>query len=97
SANLKGKVRGKWVMTAVPRQINPHCTPDASRQTAERLDALAKAEPPQAGRGGRGAPTPTIQYGLIPGLRATAECRGEPFDSVAWVAQQQTQINQIQA
>jgi hypothetical protein len=85
SANLKGKVRGKWVMTSAPRQINPRCTADAARQTNEQLAALGSAPPPnpQAGRGGGGG----RGIGNISALRAAAECRGETFDSAAYVAQ----------
>ncbi|HET9423791.1 MAG TPA: M20/M25/M40 family metallo-hydrolase [Gemmatimonadaceae bacterium] len=96
SMNLKGKVRGKWVMTAGPRSVTPRCTPDAVRMTEERLATMASAQAPQPG-GGRGAAAPVVQYGAIPGLRAAAECRGEVFDSVAWVAQQTAQINQMLA
>jgi hypothetical protein len=83
SANLKGKVRGKWVMTSQPPAMNPRCTPDASRQTDEQLAALASAPPPNptGGRagGGRGA--------NVEAARALAECRGEAFDFAAYVAQ----------
>jgi len=81
SMNLKGKVRGKWVMTTPARQMDPRCTPDFTRQTEAQLSALANAPAPSAGRGGgRGGVN-------VAAARALAECRGEIFDSVAYLAQ----------
>jgi hypothetical protein len=87
SMSLKGKVRGKWVMTTAPRQVNPRCTPDASRTTDEQLAAMAAAPPPGAGRGGGG------RGGNVAALRAMAACRGEPFDSATYMAQQAALAN----
>lgn len=90
TAAAKGKVRGKWVMTAAPRAFGPKCTPDLTRQTAEQLTAFANAPAPAAGRGGGGGGG---RGANIAAARAAAECRGDVFDSVAYMAQIAAQAN----
>jgi hypothetical protein len=55
-ATYHGKLRGKWVMTSEPADLEPHWTPDARRFTDEDLAKMAEAPEPSAGgaRGGRG-------------------------------------------
>jgi hypothetical protein len=51
----RGKLKGKFVLTAPPRPITPHFTPQADRYTDAGLEALAR-QPIAAGRGRGGAP-----------------------------------------
>jgi hypothetical protein len=55
-AKYHGTLRGKWVMTSEPADLEPHWTPDARRFTDEDLAKMAEAPEPAAGgaRGGRG-------------------------------------------
>ena len=52
----RGKLKGKFVLTAPARPITPHFTPQAGRYTDAELDALAR-QPISAGRGRGGVPT----------------------------------------
>ncbi|HEY6220441.1 MAG TPA: M20/M25/M40 family metallo-hydrolase [Gemmatimonadaceae bacterium] len=75
-----GSVKGKWVMTQRPPAVNPHCAADASRESPAALAEMEK--PPVAGgRGGGGRGNNVVA------MMAQAACRGEPFDSAAYVAQ----------
>ena len=51
----RGKLKGKFVLTAPARPITPHFTPQAGRYTDAELDALAR-QPISAGRGRGGVP-----------------------------------------
>lgn len=54
-ARYRGKLRGKWVMTADVPAIRPHFQALARRWTDAQLDSIASLEPQtQGGRGGRG-------------------------------------------
>lgn len=52
----RGKLRGKFVMTAPAREVRPSFTALGSRYTDEELTALSQPEPerPAGGRGGGG-------------------------------------------
>lgn len=78
TAKYVGRLRGKWIVTAPVRALNPRCTADVQRQSDEALRAM---ENPPAGGGGRGR-------GGVAAAMAAAACRGEPFDSAGYVAAQ---------
>lgn len=48
-ARWKGKLKGKVVLTAVPRALQPHFEGDASRLTDAQLERMAQWQPPAPG------------------------------------------------
>jgi len=82
TARFRGKLKGKWIISASPRVVSPRCTPDAARQTDAALAAMEN--PPAAGGGRAGGG----RGNNVAALMAAAACRGESFDSAAFVAAQ---------
>ena len=74
-AKYRGKLRGKWVMTADIPAVRPHFQALARRWTDAQLDSIAALEPQPPGGGGRGGP------GRFGGQQQLTQARAELFRS----------------
>jgi len=52
----RGKLKGRFVLTQPPREVEPHFAPDAQRYTDKELEEIAQAPEPGRGQRFRGMP-----------------------------------------
>ena len=74
-SKYRGKLRGKWVMTADVARVQPHFQPLARRWTDAQLDSIAALPSQQPQAGGRGG------QNRFAGQQQLAQARAELFRS----------------